>query len=432
MTGPAWAPGDMSGLDIPAHIEALHAGGVEFLTRAFHSSGALTADNRVTRITEFAECFGGGTGRKLFLSVEYEKPQDGLPADLFVKFSRDFGDARRDRQKYMMDSEVRLAALSRAPGFPVAVAKCVFADFHSASGTGVLITARIAYGRDGVEPHYAKCLDHALPEPLEHYRALVKALARLAGTHKAGRLPDGVARLFPFDREQAIASDRIGYTAGDLRDRVTKLSDFAERCPQLVPANIAEPRFFVRLAEDASRFLGHETAIREYLFGNPDFIALCHWNANIDNAWFWRNARGDLEAGLLDWGRAGRMNVAQGLYGALSGAEPLLWNDHLDDLLALFVAEFEGCGGPSLAVAELKRHVQFTTATMGLAYIVDAPAIIARKMPDIGEAQSPFDPRFAENEDGRVWLHMMTMFLNQWQAQDFGAVLDRFLAHPTA
>jgi hypothetical protein len=432
MTDPAWAPGDSSGLDIPAHIEALRSGGVAFLTDAFRSGGALAADNRVTRITQFEECFGGGTGRKLFLAVEYETPQAGVPTDLFVKFSRDFDDARRDRQKYMMESEVRLALLSRAQGFPIAVAKCLFADFHQASGTAILITARIAYGSGGIERHYAKCLDHELPAPLDHYRALVKALARLAGTHKAGRLPDGVARQFPFDREQAIASDRIRYSADALRERVAKLAEFIARHKRLFPVNIVAPEFFADLAEEAPRFLEHETAIREYLFGNPDFIALCHWNANIDNAWFWRDARGELEAGLLDWGRVGQMNVAQGLYGALSGAEPQLWNDHLNELLALFAAEFEGCGGPSLAVEDLKRHVQFTTATMGLAYIMDAPAIIAVKMPDVGEAQSGLDARFVANEDGRVWLHMMTMFLNQWQTQDFAAVLNRFIAHPRA
>ena len=29
-------------------------------------------------------------------------------------------------------------------------------------------------------------------------------------------------------------------------------------------------------------------------------IALCHWNANIDNAWFWREPDGALRCGLID------------------------------------------------------------------------------------------------------------------------------------
>jgi hypothetical protein len=58
------------------------------------------------------------------------------------------------------------------------------------------------------------------------------------------------------------------------------------------------------------------------------------------NAWFWRDPRGGLECGLLDWGRAGQMNVASALYGSLSGGEPDIWNDHLDALLTLFAEEF--------------------------------------------------------------------------------------------
>ena len=61
---------------------------------------------------------GGSTGRKLVLDVEYEEPQPGLPIELFVKFSRDFDDAIRDRGRTQMDSEVRFAALTPRPGFP--------------------------------------------------------------------------------------------------------------------------------------------------------------------------------------------------------------------------------------------------------------------------------------------------------------------------
>ena len=321
MTFAEWVPGDMLGLHIPAHSEAMRAGGAAFLTEAFRASGALAADNRVAGITQFEECLGGGTGRKLFLSVAYEKPAPELHTDLFVKFSRDFDDEIRDRSRHMMNSEVRFAALSRTPGFPIAVPACLFADFHQESGTGILITERVAFGAGGIERHYPKCLDYEMPEPLEHYKALVKSLARLGGTHKAGRLSDSVAQQFPFDADASVASDRIRYTAKQLQNRVARFSDFAGKFPQLLPQNITSPEFIAQLSEEVPRFLECESAIKAFLYGKPEFIALCHWNANIDNAWFWRNARGGLECGLLDWGRVGQMNVAAALYGSLSGAE---------------------------------------------------------------------------------------------------------------
>jgi hypothetical protein len=67
-----------------------------FLTNAFRAAGALAADNRVSEITQFEECPGRSTGRKLLLSVDYEKPAPNLFNRPFMKFSRDFDDAIRE------------------------------------------------------------------------------------------------------------------------------------------------------------------------------------------------------------------------------------------------------------------------------------------------------------------------------------------------
>jgi hypothetical protein len=422
-----WVPGDSLGLQIPAHSEALRAGGESFLTEAFRASGALAADNRVTRITQFEECPGGSTGRKLLLSVAYEKPAPGLHTRLFVKFSRDFDNTIRDRARNQLEAEVQLGLLSRTPGFPIAVPVCLFADYHRESGTGILITQRIAFGTDGIERLYEKCLDYEMPEPLEHYKALLEAVARLAGTHKAGHLADSVAKQFPFEASKASTSDRIRYTAQQLLNRVARYSDFAAKYPQLLPKNITSPAFLAQLADDVPRYLEHELAIKQFLHGKPEFIALCHWNANIDNAWFWRNMRGELECGLMDWGRVGQMSVALAIFGALSAAEIEIWDKHLVELLTLFAAEFHGCGGPALDVEELKFHLLLFVAMMGLAWLMDAPALILAQIPELATIENRFDPRFKSNETARVQLHMMTTVLNLWQTQDFGKILQQFL-----
>src|SRR5579859_173938 len=122
--------GDATGLMIPAHGDALRTGGEVLLTEALRAFGALSSRNRVARITRFERCPGGSTGQKFFLSVDYERLEPGLHADLFVKFSRDFEDPIRDeRGKYEMDSEVRLAAISRLPTFPIRVPSAYFADY---------------------------------------------------------------------------------------------------------------------------------------------------------------------------------------------------------------------------------------------------------------------------------------------------------------
>lgn len=130
----SWVTGDQFGIPIPAHPAALRAAGVSFLTSTFHASGVLEANNCVTRITQFQEVPGGSTGRKLLLSVEYDRPDPLLRTELFAKFSRDLGNAIRDRGKTQMEPEVRFASLARALEFPIAVPSPQFGDYHRETG----------------------------------------------------------------------------------------------------------------------------------------------------------------------------------------------------------------------------------------------------------------------------------------------------------
>jgi len=423
-----FARGDATGLAIPAHGDALRAGGAAFLTEAFQAFGSLEPDNRVTRITRLERCPGGSTGEKLFLSVEYRKAHPHLHRDLFVKFSRDFNDPVRDaRGKHEMEGEIRLAAASRLPGFPIRLPVAYFADYHHESRTGALITERIAFGAGGIEPHRPKCLDHEITEPVVYYRAILQALARLAAAHKSGRLGPEIDSRFPFDADRAAAANPIPHDERQLRTRVAQFADFVAKCPRLFPAHIAARAFFEQLEREAGEFIRHEATIKRFLQSNPDFIALCHWNANIDNAWFWRDAAGALQCGLMDWGHAGRMNVAFSLWGCLSGAPLEVWDLHLEELLGLFAGELREHGGPRLEVAELNLHMELYAATMGLAYFLDSPARILARLPEVVDAVGPSDPMFRRSETVRNQLHMSQVFLNLWQTHDIGASLQRLL-----
>lgn len=434
MTRIEWIRGDSLGLDIPGDSEALRVGGAAFLTEAFRAAGSLPHDNCVARITEFKEVSGGSTGRKLLLSVAYEKPSPDLHTDLFVKFSRDFDNAVRDQAKSQMELEVLFALLSSSPAFPIAVPVCYFSDYHHESGTGILITQRIPYDIDGVEPHYPKCLDYQMPDQLGHYRALITALARLAGTHKAGRLPDSVEKYFPFDPSKLVVSMRAPYTPEQISERIARYIQFATTYPQLLPDNIRAPEFLARLSNEAPRFQALAEAGKKILQSNRDMIALCHWNAHIDNAWFWRSAdnshdqslrgKNQVECGLMDWGNVSQMNVSMAIWGCLSGAELHLWNDHLDELLALFISEFKNSGGPALDLVELKLHLTIYVAMMGLNWMLDVPQFVQSRIPDLEKVESRFDPRIQDDERARSQLLIMSAFLNRWEKETMAAVID--------
>lgn len=415
--------GEIFGIEIPADTETLVAAGPDFLTKAFHASGALAADNRVSRIIRAEEFFGGGTGKKLLLTVAYESSQPGLPEQLFIKFSRNFDNELWDRARFLITSEANFAVLSRSPEFPVAVPACLFADFEPESCTGLIINERISYGRNGVEALYPKCMDYAVPEPVEHYKAILKGLARLSGAHRGGRLSPEFDRKFPYDREQSSAVFAIRTPVEKLIQRAHRMFDFVERYPRLFPENVRTRAFREQFIGDIPDVAAAEARMREVLYGNPEFIAFAHWNANIDNCWFWRDAQGELQCGFMDWANAGQISVAQSVSGAISGAEPFVWDRHLDELLAVYVEELAAHGGPRLSIEDLRLHNLLIVAISGVAYSLNAPLAIERDIQNIDAVESYRDDCFRKYENARIQLHMLTKTLNVWQRRKLGDVV---------
>jgi hypothetical protein len=420
-TNADWARGDIFGLEFPAHPAALKSGGPEFLTHAFRASGTLGQDNRITDVTRLDEWTLGGTGVKALLSVAYERDAPGLSRDLFVKFSRNFHDKVRDGGRHHMPPEVRLANLSRQPGFPVAVPKCFYADIQQDTLTGIIITERIPYGQDGIEPHHPKCMDQILPEPLAHYRSLVSNLARLSGAHKSGRLGAVAERDFPLDLDTLITR-RPRFEAPLLSKRINRLAEFILQYPHLVPAHIADRAFLESFCADALLAAEHQGAIWRFLYSRPELIAICHMNANIDNAWFWRDPDGALRSGLIDWGGVGQMSVASSIWGCVGAAEPDMHDRHLDELLDLFVAEYADAGGPLLAPRELAQHLEMHVMMSAL-HMTTAPPAILRDVPDPNAATDRYDPVFTANETARVQLKVTISLLNMWARRGLGRLL---------
>ena len=420
-----WVAGEIFGLEIPADAQTLVTGGTDFLTKAFHASGALAANNRVSRIAKAEEFLGGGTGKKLLLTVAYELPDPTLPERLFIKFSRNFDNELWDRARFMMISEANFAVLSRSADFPVAVPACLFADVESESGTGLIIAECITYGRNGVEALYAKCLDYTVPEPVEHYKAILKGLAKLSGAHRGGRLSPELDRRFPYNRKQASAVFAIRIPEEKLIQRANGMFDFIKRYPKLFPENVRAPEFREQFISDIPDLVAAGERIREVLYGNPEFIAFAHWNANIDNCWFWRDVGGTLQCGFMDWANVGQISVAQSVSGAISGAEPFVWKEHLDELLTVFIEEYAAQGGPRLSLDEMRLHNLLIVAVSGVAYSMGAPIAIERDIEDIDALESYRDDCFREHENARIQLHMMTKMLNVWQTRRLGDVVRK-------
>ncbi|VWX54216.1 hypothetical protein [Novosphingobium sp. 9U] len=420
------ARGDDTGILMPAHEAAFRRGGEAFLTEAFRAFGSISPANSVTRIVRLDPCPGGSTGHKLFLSVEYAFDQPGLARDLFVKFSRDFADSRRDHARYEMESEARFAPVSRAPNFPIRVPTAYFGDFEHASGTGLLITERVAFGRDGIEPQHEKCCDHRIDDPLPYYQALITALARLAAAHKAGQLTDDIEQRFPLDLDKA-GPDPIAYDEAALRKVVDGGRQFALDLPQLLPSELRAPELYDRVLAHALRIREHGTRLTEYLVADRDLVALCHWNAHIDNAWFWRDGQGVLQCGLMDWGRVSQITFGAALWGCLSAAHLDIASNDVDGLIALFADQYRVHGGPVVEADRLKQHFFVHVAVMGVARVLALHKAVRLRVPGASQASGPLDPQIVDDEGARTVLHIYTVLLTLWSKSDFQHALDGVL-----
>jgi hypothetical protein len=109
--------------------------------------------------------------------------------------------------------------------------------------------------------------------------------------------------------------------------------------------------------------------------------------------------------------------------GAISGAEPSLWNDHLDEPLTVYIDVYAAQGGPRLRREEMRLHILLIVAVSGVAYSMGAPIAIERDIEHIDAIESYRDERFREHETARIQLHMMTKMLNVWQRWRLGDVV---------
>jgi hypothetical protein len=354
------APGDTYGLEFPITLETLRDAGPDFLTEAFRAAGTISTRNRVTEIVSLDSLGLIGASSNAFLEVAYAEPEPGLATRLFVKLPPEEPNYKFGLSA-MFHGEVALARRSREGLLPVPVAKYYFGDYCSSTTNSILITERIPYGEEPIEPAYRKGRDDEVPEIEEHYRVLAEAQARLVAAHKKGDLGHDLEEDFPFPRAR-----RNFAVAADAEEKIDRLIDFVEGVGShfFLPETTTRD-FLARWREDLLFGLEHKDAVLAYLIADVDYTGLCHTNLNVDNAWYWRDEAGDLQVGLIDFGGFGQLSIAQALSGMLMMPDPERYLALQRSVIADFVRRFEAEGGrrldPVRLLFELKASV-FSTA----------------------------------------------------------------------
>ncbi len=406
------AAGDTYGLPFPITLEALRTAGPEFLTDAFRAAGTISAGNRVTDIVALESLGLFGASSNAFLSVAYAKPEPGLSTQLFVKLPPEEPDYKFGLSA-MSHGEVAIARRSRDGLLPVPVAKYYFGDYCSATTNSILITERIPYGEEPIEPAYRKGRDHEIPEIDDHYRVLAEAQARLVAAHKSGALGYDLEEEFPFPRAR-----RNFAVAAEAEKRVDRLIDFVGRVgAHLFLPETTKRDFLDRWREDLLFGLEYKDNVIEYLNADVDYTGLCHPNLNIDNAWYWRDEAGELQVGLIDFGGFGQLSIAQALSGMLMMPDPERYLTLQRSVIAHFVRRLEAEGGPRLDPARLLFELKASVFSTAIGTILE---VVVGLLDQYSEAEwrsmaDRFDPRLQDEGHGMasaiIWFDNM---LRDW------------------
>lgn len=438
--------------------------GPTWLTKAFHAAGTLSKSNSVTKIIpeKKVKVTTGNNGGKFLFEVEYAVQEEGLHTKLFAKIPHAYeGATQSDRLSSSVNKqpmelyELNANRLLEAT-LPVKIPKYYFGDISNETSNWILITEQIPFAdwepldfegkfvgkrRASLAPYmiegpYDKCMDWCLRgSPIEYYMALVRAGARMAGLHKAGKMGDPIALASQFEDMSnrpaevfGMKQECTGQPPAQLKAKINLAIKFlAEDGKVLYPSFTQDKAFQTKFYDTLMLQNGYMTESVYWRHSDQDYISLTHNNLNVDNAFFWRDEQGDLDLGVLDWGSMGQRSLGFKLWWWLYCCEFEPMTEGMDGFLQCFVDNYAEYGGPILDKEVLRLQFLMTAIEQMFGLISAIPQIFRmcskKEWPSI---QNRYDRRVGENIDGksalRLYLQVMNTVCNMmWDPQWRGA-----------
>ncbi len=375
-------PGDSYGLEFPftaAMLADEERFGSRFLTEAFRSFGSISASNAV-RLVACAEFVGGGAASKAVLEVEYTEPSDALHTRLFVKMPH--GQARK-REKYLcacilvQDAAEVTFAQRFVERVPMRAPRTYFADRSELSTNFILVSELLEFAPSSSQSRgeparlppyalhraYSKQHDHHLGAGVrvaEFYEVMCAKLGQLAGWHKSdAALAAELHEAFP----RFLLPSAVADPPNVLSAKCDALTEFVGAvAPQLFPPDVSSPAYLRDFREQFVHLMSFSSKIAARLSSDPDYVAFAHPNLNIDNAFWWRDERGGLDAGVIDWAAFGCREAGAALDMCLFACDHELMLSAQTSFLRAYASACRAAGGPTLDVDELKLRLDLTLA----------------------------------------------------------------------
>lgn len=434
-------------LEFPWSAQELEKMGAAWLTKAFHAAGTLGKDNRVTKVTvdKKINVNHGNNGGKFLFTVEYAKSVGlNLHTKLFAKVPYPLkGDTQTDRLSSSVNKqpmeffEINTYRLFEA-AFPTHVPKYYYGDISNETSNFILIMEQVPYGdmaglevkatkgpptkykprKPGeVEGPYTKCKDFQLAGPdRDYYMVIFTKFAMIAGQHKNGGfgsddlLENNLNKLFldPADYEAwGMSPDwSTGENPRTLKPKVdTAMKFFSITAKALFPDYVTKPQFQGKFRRTILKVSAYQQEINYWKFQDRLYVALTHGNLNIDNAYFWRDASGDLDCGILDFGGFGETSVPERMWWCLNCAQFENIRQNLDGFILTYCEVYKKFTGAEVDPAKMRKML-LISAIQNCMFMITAIPNTLRQCPakEWVAIKDRHHPKIADNLGGKSTL----------------------------
>jgi len=411
----------------------------------------------------------GGAGLKILLRVEYKNGPGDLTEGMFIKMPHEFT-GKNERYKnsvssFGMDwSEVTFYNTfgGRFGHLPFKSPRMYFCDMCRKTTNFVNIVEQIPYAKTGTMevgpgeyyPAPEKYRDWALPKSgVDLYYAHSRALAQFFGWHRMTReKTDQVEKIFmdegslgfkchiygavggagPYlakERDELIVKclttdpGIMGAAAG-MGFSPTQAAGFLEMGLEFIgntakgafPKELVTASAMEKFKTQATEMAKYVCEMQFYMWAIPEFFALCHPNAQVDNAFYWKDESGQTVCGLLDWGGISHGTIPGCLGNGWMGAEPEVMEEHEEKLVQLFVDEYEKITGFRFDVGDMRMNMKLSQACVLYGCFANIGMLLRiYKRDEWKTMKGRKDPRIDENFLNRCYFVQLVLWMKMWQ-----------------
>jgi len=216
----------------------------------------------------------------------------------------------------------------------------------------------------------------------------------------------------------------VSQTTSQVQSMVLMGCDFVLNvCPQLFPEELRDRTFLKKFVHEATHVGQYQQEFELYQMADPNLWCLAHGNIQIDNAFYYNNEQGKVEAGLLDFGGLAHSNPVNALVRNWIAAEPEVMDEIDEFILDSYIEELALQGGPQVEKAKVMHIARLTQANFAFSMAANLVMLYGthpKRDPIWKEFTGRWDPRIENVFLTRVfsanWRNMLILWRSKRRA----------------